>query len=188
MFTSLSSPVGLAPRFRLGPARSLVAILAVLASAAFAPRPARAAAPWGSPLMQPGIAAVSCAAPISLPLSNAWVFGVMDFRTPPPAMYGPFGPLSPLWNPPGYHHPSWTAETIGNVYGITIDDVGHIYVAAHGLYNKPYGYHQRYGNLGGGATNLAAAGTIYRIDGTNGTPSVFVVLPQQVMNLGGGFL
>lgn len=149
--------------------------------------PAQAAAPWGLPLMQPGIAAVSCAAPISLPLSNAWVFGVMDFRTPPSAMYGPFGTLAPLWNPPGYHHPSWTAETIGNVYGITIDATGNMYLAAHGLYNKPYGYHQRYGNLGGGATNLAAAGTIYRINNTNGTPTVFATLPQQSMNLGGGF-
>lgn len=137
--------------------------------------------------MQPGIAAVTCAAPISLPLSNAWVFGVMDFRLPPPTMYGPFGTLAPLWNPPGYHHPSWTAETLGNVYGITLDARGDIYLAAHGLYNKPYGYHQRYGNLGGGPTNLAAAGTIYRVNYTNGTPTVFAVLPQQSMNLGGGF-
>ena len=137
--------------------------------------------------MQPGIAAVTCAAPISLPLSNAWVFGVMDFRVPPPAMYGPFGTLAPLWNPPGYHHPTWTAETLGNVYGITLDAGGDIYLAAHGLYNKPYGYHQRYGNLGGGPTNLAAAGTIYRINNTNGVPSVFAVLPQLSMNLGGGF-
>jgi len=149
--------------------------------------PVQAAAPWGTHLIQPGIAAVTCAAPISLPLSNAWVFGVMDFRMPPPAMFGPFGTLAPLWNPPGYHHPSWTVETIGNVYGITLDARGDIYLAAHGLYNKPYGYHQRYGNLGVGPTNLAAAGTIYRVHCTNGIPSVFATLPQQSMNLGGGF-
>lgn len=166
----------------------LVRLLGLAAVVANFEGTTRAAAPWGTPLMQPGIAAISCAAPISLPLSNAWVFGVMDFRVPPPAMYGPFGTLAPLWNPPGYHHPSWTAETLGNVYGITLDATGDIYLAAHGLYNKPYGYHQRYGNLGGGPTNLAAAGTIYRINNTTGTPSVFAVLPQQSMNLGGGFL
>ncbi len=180
-----SSPTS---RNREGIRRSLVRVAAFLILALTFPKGASAAAPWGTPLMQPGIAAVSCAAPISLPLSNAWVFGVMDFRVPPPSNYGPFGTLAPLWNPPGYHHPSWTAETIGNVYGITLDALGDMYVAAHGLYNKPYGYHQRYGNLGGGPTNLAAAGTIYRIDRNTGTPSVFAVLPQQAMNLGGSFL
>lgn len=155
-----------------------------------APSPvARAAAPWGTPLMQPGIAAVTCAAPSSLPPASAYVFGLMDFRNPPAVNYGPLGPSAPLWNPPGYHDPSWTVQNIGAVYGIALDGGGDIYLAAHGLYSKTWGltYYHRYGNLGGGSNSLAAAGTIYRINRTNGVPSVFAVLPQQAMSLGAGW-
>lgn len=164
--------------------------LAVAALLAAIPWTAPAATPWGTPIMQPGIGVVTCAAPASMALTNAWVMGLMDFRNPSPGDYGPLGPAAPLWNPPDYHHPSWTAETLGAVYGLAIDTQGDIYVAAHGLYAKTWflNYHHRYGSLGGGSNSLAAAGTIYRINRTNGVPSVFAVLPQQAMTLTPGWV
>jgi hypothetical protein len=151
------------------------------------------AAPWSGAIMQPGIAALTCAAPANAPLTNAWVLGVMDFRNPPAVMYGIAGPSAPLWNPPGYHHPDWTAERMGSVYGLAIDGDGDMYVAAHGLYAKNWfwagiGYHHRYGNIGGGSNSLAAAGTIYRVDRNTGVASVFAVLPQQAMTLSPGWV
>ncbi len=147
--------------------------------------------------MQRGVAAVSCAAPTEdklgtpIPAGSAFTFGLFDLRSPASADYGPCDPAmptapitTPLWDAPAYHHPSWNVEDLGNVFGITLDGAGDIYVGAHGLYGRYKGYHHRYGNLGGGATNLSAAGTVYRISGTTGVVSVFCVIPgQQAMPL-----
>jgi hypothetical protein len=140
--------------------------------------------------MQPGIGAVTCAALSAMSPTNAWVMGFMDLRNPPPPMYGISGPTAPLWNPPAYHHPDWTAERLGSVYGLAIDRDGDVYVAAHGLYPKNWWitYYHRYGAIGGGSNSLAAAGTIYRINRTNGVPTVFAVLPQQPMTLTPGWV
>ncbi len=163
--------------------------LAALALAAAIPD-ADAMPPWSGDVMQPGIAAVSCAAPASIPESTSWVFAAFDLRAPSPSPdYGPAGFAAPLWNAPSFHHPDWNVKTMGNVYGIAIDSLGNTYTGAHGLYSKNWSpYHHRYGDLGGGATDLAAAGTIYKLDVVTGAPSVFAVLPQQSMNLGGGFV
>jgi hypothetical protein len=148
--------------------------------------------PWGGPVMQPGIAAVTCAAPTksfpsyaALPANLSYAFGVIDLRTPPATAYNANIDTSSLWNPPGYHDPLWNAENIGNVYGITLKPSGEIYVAAHGVYGAAaLQVHGRYGNLGGGANNLMAAGTIYRIDQATGAPFMFAQIPgQQTMNL-----
>jgi hypothetical protein len=156
----------------------------------------RAQAPWGVP-MQRGVAAVTCAAPTNdkmgnpVPLTAAFTFGLVDIRGPVAVDYGPcdyvFPPTpitTPLWDAPQYHHPSWTAESLGNVFGITLDTRGDIYVAAHGLFGRYKPYYHRYGNIGGGPASLAAAGTVYRISGTTGSVSVFSVIPgQQAMPL-----
>ena len=162
---------------------------AALALAVATPN-AEAMPPWSGDVMQPGIGAASCAAPVDIPQSTSWVFGAFDLRDPSAPDYGSAGLNAPLWNPPLFHHPEWNVETMGNVYGIAIDSVGNIYTGAHGLYSKNWrlGYHHRYGDLGGGATDLAAAGTIYKLDATTGAPSVFAVLPQQPMNLGADFI
>lgn len=159
-----------------------------------------AAAPWGGALMQRGIAALTCGGPATdsmgnpVPAANAFTFGLADFRTPPAAMYGPCNstPSSlltvPLWNAPMYHDPSWTVENLGNLFGITLDDAGNIYVAAHGLFGTYRPMHHRYGNLGGGATSLTAAGTVYKISATTGAATVFTVIPgQQVMTINTSF-
>src|SRR5688572_21215189 len=76
----------------------------------------QAAAPWGSPLMQRGIAAITCGGPAEdnmgnpLPASTVFTFGVVDIRNPLPSDYGPCGPAAPLWNATQYHDPSWNVE------------------------------------------------------------------------------
>ena len=151
--------------------------------------------------MQRGIAAVSCGAPsvgsngIPIAASDAPTFGLYDLRSPAPADYGPCNPggpqatvTTPLWDAEQYHHPSWNAEDLGNVFGVALDDEKNIYVAAHGLYGTYRPLHHRYGNIGGGASDLDAAGTVYRIDGATGVVSVFCVVPdQQPMLLSPGF-
>ena len=163
---------------------------------ALAAPPLLAQATWGVP-MQRGIAAVSCAAPTAdkfgtpIPMTSAYTFGLFDLRNPASADYGPcdyvFPPTpmtTPLWDAPAYHHPTWNVQDLGNVFGITIDGAGDIYVGAHGLYGRYKDYYHRYGNIGGGAANLAAAGTVYRISGTTGVVTVFCVIPgQQAMPL-----
>lgn len=150
--------------------------------------------PWGTPHMQPGIAAVTCAAPAQnlawapLPQTASYSFGMMDLRTPPGGTYSTNGYTGTLWNAPCYHDPSWNVKDLGNVYGIALKPDGEIYLGAHGLYSAAaLSVHSRYGDIGGGANNLNAAGTIYRIDQTTGVPSVFAVIPgQQNMGLNNG--
>ncbi|MEP7339044.1 MAG: putative Ig domain-containing protein [Acidobacteriota bacterium] len=68
-----------------------------------------------------------------------------------------------------YHHPAWTRAQLGDVFGLTLDNIGNTYVAA----STVYGYVSstttaHVGSLGGGT------GGIYRIANGTGTPSVFV--------------
>ncbi|MBK9139903.1 MAG: hypothetical protein IPM17_14235 [Verrucomicrobia bacterium] len=145
----------------------------------------RAAAPWGTPIMQPGIAALTCAAQQnpSGP-TNAFPFGLVDLRNPSPVPhYTIVGPAATLWNPPMYHHPDWSVDKIGCVFGIAVDRDGNIYLGAHSLY-VPYWGPPSFGNpylqLGsiGGSNPLNASGTIYRVDAMTGNVTVFAVLPQ----------
>lgn len=154
-----------------------------------------AQAPWGSPLTQPGIAAATCAGPTndasgtSIPASAAYTFGLVDLRSPGLPDYGGCVPTAPLWNAPMYHHATWNAKDLGNVYGITYDARGHVYLAAHGLYGAYRPLHHRYGDIGGGATDLNAAGSLYKVDRVSGAVSVFAVVPgQQAMPLSGGLV
>ncbi|MEM7091968.1 MAG: SdrD B-like domain-containing protein [Actinomycetota bacterium] len=90
---------------------------------------------------------------------------------------------------PMLHRTDWEIEPLGNTFGITIDSYrGDIYLAASsnfsaGMYsdatNSVRPSNVRYGNIGGGADNLGAAGTLYQIGAVSGTPTVFAQLPQQ---------
>src|SRR5688572_20910657 len=83
----------------------------------------RAVPPWGTPYMQPGIAAVTCAAPTSgppplwTPLAQTatYSFGVMDLRTPPGASYASTTYPGTIWNAPCYHDPAWNVKDLGGV-------------------------------------------------------------------------
>ena len=126
-----------------------------------------------------GIAAVSCGVSISIPENDRWVFGLMNFNDVMPA----FGRIDVSNEVEVYHHPSWHVDSIGNVFGITMDNQGNIYTTASSNYGTTY-FNEigviRYGEIGGGAEDIEAAGTIYKIDGVSGQASVFAVLPQQL--------
>ncbi len=84
-----------------------------------------------------------------------------------------------------FHHPSWRIDSIGNVFGITIDQEGYMYAAASANYGAGFWIYTsllQYGNIGGGANDLAAAGTIYQMDRFTGQASFFAQLPQQQFN------
>ncbi|MEZ5976728.1 MAG: hypothetical protein R3F34_00695 [Planctomycetota bacterium] len=124
-----------------------------------------------------GWAAVTCGTRTIYPASEQYTFGLIDVRNPV------FGPNH--YNAPAFHHPEWVVNNIGNVFGVTWDNDRDIYVTASSNVegfstpNAPKDGIWRYGSLGGGANSLAAAGTIYKIDGQTGSASVFAVLPQQ---------
>ena len=150
---------------------------------------------WGTPLTQPGIAAATCAGPakdlagLPIPASAAYTFGLVDLRNPTLPDYGGCVSGAPLWNAPMFHHSSWNAKDLGNVFGITLDARRNIYLAAHGLYGAFRPLHHRYGDIGGGAADLSAAGTIYKVDRVTSAVSVFAVVPgQQAMTLSGGLV
>ena len=105
-------------------------------------------------------------------------------------------------NPLTWSHQDWTQEKLGNVYGLDIDLQGNMYAAASANYGSGFGFPPNdtataqinYGSIGGSladglggnsadptieANELAAAGTIYKMDAVTGAPTVFAVLPQQ---------
>jgi len=80
-----------------------------------------------------------------------------------------FGSQTPgPWNPPVYEHPSWTRANLGNVWGVTLDNLGNIYVAASGVFAADV-----IGTVGGGGP-----GAIYKLDTGTGLPTLFCTLPN----------
>lgn len=95
-------------------------------------------------------------------------------------------PLDKRWNasifPPThpYSHPDWTVSKLGNVFGLTLDSSGNIYVAATRIMGSG-----ALGSLSTGAGN-ARAGQIYKLKNGTGTPVPFALLPQGAMGEGLG--
>jgi len=77
----------------------------------------------------------------------------IDGAPPPPNMN---------YAAPRYNHPSWTVETLGPIFGLTLDSEGNIYVAPTSAYFTP----------------PTQPGTIKRIDHLTGAISDFVTLPN----------
>ncbi len=129
-------------------------------------------------IMTTGIVAVTCGTTEDIPYPDRYTFGLIDINGALPAV----GRIDVTSVQDAYHHPAWHIDSIGNVFGITTDDQGNIYVAASSNYTTYYFLYSsviRYGDIGGGPDDLNAAGTVYKIDGITGQPSVFAVLPQQ---------
>jgi len=74
-----------------------------------------------------------------------------------------------IWTPPRFEHASWTQQNLGNVFGVTTDSVGNIYVSHASFYT----FDNKTG-IGG------STGAIYVIDGTTGAPSLLLNLPNSV--------
>ena len=132
----------------------------------------------GSTYLSEGYAMVTCGVLASTPSNQQYVIGAFDVTQ---ATYD--NTLSVVTDK---HHASWVFDTIGNVFGITFDNLGNSYVTASSSYtdkatftNNNHTYDVGYGQLGGGINNLNAAGTVYKIDACTGQASVFAQLPQQ---------
>lgn len=129
-----------------------------------------------------GIVGMTCGITQSVPAGEQWTFGMADINSLIPAS----GRNNVTASTPMYHHPEWDVNFIGNVYGITMDDCGYTYLGASANYGSAYFGQQgiiRYGDIGGGAEDLSAAGTVYKLDKADGAPSVWAVLPQQLDTL-----
>ncbi|MCB0705338.1 MAG: gliding motility-associated C-terminal domain-containing protein [Saprospiraceae bacterium] len=125
-----------------------------------------------------GIAAVSCGTSETIPLSGRYAFALIDLNGALPAA----GRLDVSALQSAYHHPAWHIDSIGNVFGITMDHEGNIYTSASSNYSSDFWFNEsviRYGEIGGGVDDLSAAGTVYKLDGITAQPTVFSVLPQQ---------
>ncbi|MCB0706880.1 MAG: hypothetical protein KDC34_16305, partial [Saprospiraceae bacterium] len=130
-------------------------------------------------ILQSGIAVLTCGVTTAVPQPERYAFAMINVDGALPAS----GRLDVSASQAAYHHPSWHIDEIGNVYGVAMNQrTGETFIAASSNYGSGY-FGQpgivRYGNIGGGANSLAAAGTVYRIDPVSGQASVFAVLPQQ---------
>ncbi len=119
-----------------------------------------------------------------LPASSRYTFGIID--------HDAVLPVSSRIDYTGnalvsdFHHPDWHVDEIGNVFGIAIDNFGYMYVGASANYSAGFLGSVaiiKYGNIGGGANDLGAAGTIYQMDRITGQPQVFAQLPQNMTTI-----
>jgi len=133
-------------------------------------------------ILTKGIAVATCAVSNNFPVADRYTMGMINIQNSVANAVSSRTVVSAQM----YHHPSWHIDSIGNVFGVAIDGEGHSYVTASANYPSSFFVSGtailKYGNLGGGADDLAAAGTIYKIDKITGQASVFQQLPQQAFN------
>ena len=140
-------------------------------------------------LIQTYAAAVSCSAVFD-PAYPKDSFGLLDISSTVPAT----GRVDQTTATPMFHHPDWHIDQIGNVFGTAIDNTrGDMFAAASSNYSQVFYDNTpdvatqaaivQYGAIGGGAEDLGAAGTLYKMDAVTGAPSVFVQLPQQASTI-----
>jgi hypothetical protein len=93
-------------------------------------------------------------------------------------------PLDSWWNPTSapptayYSHGSWNKTNLGDLFGMTIDNGGNIYVAATSIYSGPVG-----GGLSSGV-GQQKMGQIYKISNGTAAPTAFRLLPNSGAGLG----
>ena len=76
-------------------------------------------------------------------------------------------PLGVDWPTNIYTHPEWVRSTMGQVFGVALDDRGNIYAAHTAIY-----FQDGIGTIGG------QPGQVYIIDSVTGAPTVFATLPN----------
>ena len=94
------------------------------------------------------------------------VMGIVDINAP----------MLPNQNsaPPMYHGPAgneWTKQKLGNIFGVTLDGLGNIFVTATSAYQVDY-------------YTPAGPGAIYKIANGTGVVSTFAVLLNTAPSLG----
>ncbi|MEM1220718.1 MAG: hypothetical protein AAGH79_17490, partial [Bacteroidota bacterium] len=125
-----------------------------------------------------GIAIATCGLFDDVPVPEQWSLGLINVNEAVPD----FARIDVTNVTDMYHHPSWLVNSIGNVFGITIDHCANFYVSASSNYAPEFLGQTamlQYGNLGGGPNDLEAAGTIYKIDAITAEAAPWAVLPQQ---------
>lgn len=105
----------------------------------------------------------------------------------------------PIQDVDSHVHHHWDTASIGNVYGLAIDNDRNIYTTASTHYGAFFGWAGAnqtkitFGSIGaslagdtpeidnnpGSLNDLSAAGTIYKIDAVTGNATIFATLPQQ---------
>ena len=128
-------------------------------------------------------AVVSCGV-ADLPTAPQYTFGLIDISSAIPAS----GRAETTSSAPHFVHSSWHLDSLGNVFGMAINNItGDIFAATSCNYQAQFfdfNSIYKYGSIGGGgsgvgADNVTAAGTVYKLDAITGEASVFVQLPQQ---------
>lgn len=95
------------------------------------------------------------------------VVGVVDLKN----QYDPNVPIDTNWssssNPQTqfYHHTLWSRQNLGDVFGLTLDNNGNIYVAATRVYGTA--------NVGA-VSSFLGKGSVYKLDAVTAVPTEFV--------------
>jgi hypothetical protein len=103
---------------------------------------------------------------------SAYVLAIVDLDSPPyPPCNNPSNTNADNWLAPMYHYKAWTADSLGAIFGLTLDKFGNIFVTHTSAYEV---------YLGGVGDNvgIGGAGAVYRIDAVTGAVSVFAQLPN----------
>ena len=140
--------------------------------------------PPANALLRTYAASVSCSAVVDPALPKD-AFGLLDISSTVPAT----GRQNQTTTTPMFHHPDWHIDQLGNLFGTAIDNTrGDMFATASSNYSHRFYTNAaagsrdaitQYGAIGGGANDLGAAGTVYKMDAVSGAPSVLVQLPQQ---------
>ena len=134
-----------------------------------------------SSILHPGVASITCGATTSTPVDERFSFAMISLNDalPPPDS----GKIEVTNTDSVYHHPTWHIDSIGNVFGVTLNTTSsEVFITASSNYGSAFWMQEsiiRYGSIGGGVDDLGAAGTVYRIDPMTGEATVFAQLPQQ---------
>jgi hypothetical protein len=80
-------------------------------------------------------------------------------------------------SPLKFTRPDWSRQTLGTVFGMTLDQAGNIYVGHTSIY---FNFLTQFGSVTSGCAGPAvnSGGTVYKINGNTGVPCVLTSLPN----------
>ncbi len=116
---------------------------------------------------------------LQTPMPDGVVVNVIDTRDP----LGNGATFGAPWSANLYNHPTWNAQTMGEIFGVAVDhsvSPPDIYVASSSsLYFAQLEFNMSPGSLASGY------GAIFKINGTSGAVSVLAQLPSSSFDYGG---